>query len=135
MVSPLRKTGASSRGKGYILLEVILAVGIFTLAGMSLVLALNNVADVFVQARTTSEIRSNLETRLSQMRIAPVAPGREKSEPDSQGVVYEQEVALLELVNDDKVILSNLYRMTVTAYWREGKDEMSEKAEVYVYQP
>jgi type II secretory pathway component PulJ len=121
--------------RAYILMEVILAASIFALAGISLATALNNMAKVFVRNRTESEVRVQLETRLAQARITPLVPQREKSEPDAKGIIYEKEVATLEMVNDDKIVLTNLYRLNITARWKEGTDEQVEKAEIYVYQP
>ncbi|GEM_PF-882316 len=138
MVSSMRRKyplRIRRRYTGYILMEVILAVAIFALAGISLVTALNNMASVFVKVRKEEEIRRQLETRMVQTRILPLAPMREKSDPDNNGVVYEKEVALLEISNDDKILLPNLYRISVSAFWKEGNVEQAEKAEIYVYQP
>jgi type II secretory pathway component PulJ len=127
----------SKRGPrhGFILMEVILAAGIFALAGVSLATALNSMAKVFVRARTEAEVRIQLETRLVQARLRPLVPMKEKSEPDEQGIVYEKEVVLMDMANDDKIVLTNLYRLSIAAHWKVGAEEQVEQAEVYVYQP
>ncbi|NJK93390.1 MAG: hypothetical protein HC904_17195 [Blastochloris sp.] len=121
--------------RAYILLEVILAAGIFAVAGISLASALNTMANVYLKARTEAEVRLEMETRLAQARILPLTPMKERSEPDARGVVYEKEVSLLEITNDDKVVLTNLYRLSLRAFWKEGREDQEELAEIYVYQP
>ncbi|MDD5261481.1 MAG: hypothetical protein PHD76_06485 [Methylacidiphilales bacterium] len=126
---------ASARKRAYILLEVMLAAGIFAMAGVGLVVALNDMAHSFTRARKVTAVRIELESRLSGIRIRPLAPGKSKDDPDPNGVVYEQEIAPLELSNDDKIALANLYRVTLKAHWKEGTVDQEEEAEIYVYQP
>jgi len=124
-----------SRSHGYLLMEVMLAVGIFAMAGVGLISGLNELSKTYVQSRRINEIRTNLESQLNNARIMPLVVGKQSLKPDADGVAYETEVALLELTNDDKVVLANLYRLTVTAHWNEGNVPQDEKAEVYIYQP
>ena len=123
-----------SRG-GHMLLEVMLAAGIFSMAGIALVVALNDMAHTFSRARRVTAVRIQLESRLADARVHPLVPLKDKSDPDSTGVVYEREIAPLEITNDDKILLTNLYRITLKARWLEGAVEQEEEAEIYVYQP
>lgn len=128
--------------KGYILMEVMLASGIFVMAGVGLALALNNVSKTFIAARKSSHIRMELASRLAEARILPVAPEKKSEKPDAEGVTYEKEVAALEFKKSNpratlnsNAPLNGFYRITITASWQEGKNPQSEKAEVYVFQP
>jgi type II secretory pathway pseudopilin PulG len=121
--------------RGFVLLEVILAAGIFALAGTSLAVALSNLAKTWHQARQVEAVRVGLESRLAELRVTRLREGNETSDPDARGVVYETTVTRLEISNDEKIVLTGLYEISVSARWREGGEEQREKASVYVYQP
>ena len=123
------------RRRGYILLEVITAAGVFAMAGIGLVVALNDLSHTFIRARRVTAVRVQLESKIAELRVRPLVVTKEKAAPDTEGVVYEKEVELLELQNDDKILLENLYRITIKAYWKEGVEDQEEEAEIYVYQP
>lgn len=125
----------SRRLHGFILLEVILAAGIFAMAGIGFAVALNDMAKVFNRSRIEAEVRLELETRLNRLRLTPLSVNKLADKPDLRGVIYETEVSALEITNDEKFILTNLYKVTITAKWKEGAEEQLEKAELYVYQP
>ena len=124
-----------SARKGYILMEVMLAAGIFAIAGVGLAVALNDIAKTYVQARKVNAIRIELQSRLAEARLVPLSPIKDVSKENTDGVVFKKEIALLEMTNKARTILPGLYRLTLTAEWTEGKEKQEEKAEVYVYQP
>ena len=121
--------------RGVMLLEVMLAVGIFALAGVALVTALNRLAETYTEARRIGHIRLELASRLDEARVLPISVSRKKTEPDAQGVTYEKEEAILPIQNDDKTPVPGLWRITVTARWLTGVTDQQEQAEIYVYQP
>jgi hypothetical protein len=132
----------SKQPKAYILLEVILAAGIFAIAGVGLAVALNNISKTYLQARKLSAIRIELASRLNEARIKPVIPGKETVEKKVQGVTYQKEVAPMEFTRINRVQgqttqipMNGYYRVTILAKWMEGKIEQTETAEVYVFQP
>lgn len=116
-------------------MEVILAAGVFAMAGVGFAVALNDIAKASNLARIESEVRLELQTQINLARLVPLVVRKETTKPNSAGVTYETEVNILEMTNDDKFILQNLYKLTVTARWKQGLQLQEEKAEVYVYQP
>ena len=129
----IHKTSANKHG--FVLMEVILAIGIFAVAGIALAIALNELAKTYHQSRQVEAIRIELESRLAEARVGRIIEGSEKSEPDARGVVYEKTITRLEISNDDKIVLMGLYEISITARWQEGKASQQEKAGIYVYQP
>lgn len=105
------------------------------MAGVGFAVALNDIANASNLARTESEVRLELQTQMNLARLAPLVVGKESSKPDLRGVTYEKEVRILEMTNDDKFILQNLFKLTITARWKQGLKMQEEIAEVYVYQP
>jgi type II secretory pathway component PulJ len=133
MVFAMKTRRTTSRG--FVLMEVILAAGIFALAGIALAMALNDLSKVYHQSRKVEAIRVELESRLAEARVMRVFETREKSDEDVSGVVYEKEVKQLQISNDDKIVLTGLYEISITAKWKEDIGPQEEKAEIYVYQP
>jgi type II secretory pathway component PulJ len=125
----------TTRGHGFVLLEVILATGIFALAGIGLAVALNNLAQTYHQSRQVEAVRIELESRLTEARVGRVREGSEQSEADARGVVYEKIITQLQISNDEQIVLTGLYEISITARWQEGGASQQEKASVYVYQP
>jgi len=112
-----------------------LAVGIFALAGIGIAMAVHDLAAVWHQSRQMDAVRIGLESRLAEARVMSLAEGSETSEPDNRGVVYEKIVTQLPLSNDEKIVLTGLYEIAVTARWKTGAGVQEEKAQIYVYQP
>jgi len=130
------------KNRGYILMEVMLAAGVFAIAGIALALAINNISKTYLEARKLSAIRMGLQSRINEAQIKPVTPGKESEEKAEQGVTYEKEVAPIELMRTNrvqgattKVPMSGYYRVTISAKWKEGNTDQVETAEVYVFQP
>jgi type II secretory pathway component PulJ len=128
------KTGRTTK-RGFVLMEVILAAGIFALAGIALAVALNDLSKVYHQSRKVEAIRVELESRLAEARIMRLYEISEKSDADASGVIYEKEVKQLQLSNEDKIVLTGLYEISITARWKEDSAAQEEKAEIYVFQP
>ena len=134
-------SGSRQFRKAYILMEVMLAAGIFAMAGVGLAVALNNIAKTHIQSRKLSAIRMELDSRLTESRIKPVAAGKETDKPNSSGITYEKEIAPMEFRRLDrksagsKIPLRGIFRVTIYARWLEGAEPQNEKAEIYVYQP
>lgn len=126
-----RKTELRS---GYILLEVLLALGIFSIAVVALAVALNDTISAAVQLQKETKMVWNLESRLNQARLKRFIIGTQKLEPEA-GVSYEQEITQVDLKNEKNQTLNNLYNVKITAKWTEQNVEEVRTAQIYVYQP
>lgn len=123
----------SNRNRGFVLLEVMLATTIFSLAVLGLILALNKVIQTSLDARRQNQIQMQLESRLAFLRTQPLNEGTTKEDPDDTGVTYATEIKLLQIQNQDKTLVPNLYSVAVHASWQEGSDPREDSAEIYVY--
>jgi prepilin-type N-terminal cleavage/methylation domain-containing protein len=123
------------RRQGFTVFEVMIALSIFSLVVVGLATCLNELMDASIQSRREDEILMELETRLSEARRLPLAPGKTELEKDSRGVVYEQEVTVLELQNQRQAQLNGLYQLVIRARWPAGEGNQEREAMVYVYQP
>jgi len=124
-----------ARNSAYILLEVMLATGIFALAGVSLAVALSETISAGARLQRHTQVIWSLESRLNEMRLKPLVLGKEATKPDANGIIYEKEVSLLELKNNKAQPLNGLFNIKITARWKDGKRSMDMEAQTYVYQP
>jgi type II secretion system protein I len=125
-----------SRG-GFTLLEVMLALGLFSFAVLALAGALNKTLDAALLRRRETLVRTGLENTLAELRLQPLQPGRQSTQkPDAQGVIYDTEVKLTDnLETEEKDKLTGIYLVTLTARWKEVGEPQERKVQLYVYQP
>ncbi|MEO7931885.1 MAG: hypothetical protein ABIT76_01880 [Chthoniobacterales bacterium] len=117
-----------------LLLEVMLAVIVFSLAAVSLAVALNESLDAFADVRRQSEIRLQLQSALAEAIGQKLTVGKETLQLGTGTVVYSREVTLLDWKNQKKDPVSNLYQVVIHADWQEGGRKVQREAMQYVFQ-
>jgi hypothetical protein len=124
--------------RGFTLLEVLIALGMFVLAVGGLALALDRAFAASILLRRDDEIRQQVESLIDQSMVLPIdrlVQGLE-SGPDALGVKYATVAEPVEdLVNKDEQVLGGLWKITVRAVWEEGSQEQEWKEEFLRYQP
>ncbi len=121
--------------KGFILLEVMLALLIFCLVVVGLARALGDTSASMLSSNRNSQVRLALQTLLAENRTLPIQIGVQADPPDSTGINYQHEWVQLNLVNGNKAQLSNLYELIVRASWTQGGQQRTQEASIYIYQP
>lgn len=101
--------------RGFTLLEVLMAVGIFAVAAMGLLLALDATLDGAQATQREAMVRNGLANRLALASVGPLRPGRQEEE--DQGVTYRVEVDREEVTNAERTLLRGFWRVRVTAEW------------------
>ena len=126
----------SRGGRGYLLLEVVLAMGIFALAATGYTVALQKAADASDLAAREMQITRILQSALDEA-ISVVTleegelPAQKLEERDIEIVTkYEK---MEEMENQDGQLLQDMWRITVTAYFMQGDTEMSRSAVTWRY--
>jgi len=126
------------RMRGFTLLEVLIALGMFVLAVGGLALALDRAFSASIILRRDDEIRQQVESLVDQAMVLPIdtlVQGIE-SGPDALGIKYATVAEPVEdLVNKDQETLGGIWRITVRAAWEEGGQEQEWKEEFLRYQP
>ncbi len=118
---------------GFMLLEVMIAVGVFAFAVVGLSMALNRILDIEILSGRDQRIRLELESRLAETRAEPLTPGKESLGKDAMGVEYMRIVEELELKNMDDVRLNGMYLLRLEAK-TPNPDDNPPTVEIYVYQ-
>jgi prepilin-type N-terminal cleavage/methylation domain-containing protein len=119
--------------RGFTLIEMVLAITLFSMVAVGAAAALSALADAVTQARLEAHVRQHLATELNLIRGQQLNVGSSKSEPDELGVIYERNIEPLELKNLDDEPLANLHRITVRAVWPKDMKREPVTAEVFFY--
>ena len=125
----------SRRASGMTLLEVVLALAVFSIAALALVGTLNKVAEVGVESQRLLEVEQQLESLVDEYSKAPqVTEMDEQIKPGQDGVAYRVVVQLVkDLKNQDGRFLQNTYRIQAFARWNEGGGPIELQAETLRY--
>jgi hypothetical protein len=117
---------------GMVLLEVIVALTIFTGVAFALVMALDAATEAGTDRNRVDAATLGLENRMAQLANAPLAPTRRDLPADPTGIVYHLDVAPETLEDANRKSFSGFYRVTLRASW--GPDRDKELSQLF-YQP
>ena len=120
------------------LLEVVLAIGVFAIAVTGFVVALQKTSDLGFQTRREMRLTRLLESALAKAMSQPVLEEKTESEPveemANEGMQMETTVEpMTEIENEDGQILQEMYRIKVRASWFEGASPQEMTAETWRY--
>lgn len=130
MISPVH-----NKTYAFTLLEMVISLAIFSFAIIGLLSVLQNSIGATSQIERKSHIRRNLESRLAEIRSQFLQPGKQSTERDLFGVIYEAEIVPLELIDQKQQPLTGFFKITIRAKWREGNNDREDECEVIAYQP
>ena len=124
--------------KGFLLLEVLLALGVFGIAATGFAVALHKTADLAATAQRKLKMTRLLESALAEAMSYPVLEEGTTSvavdEMSDQGLEIETTVELLEeMENEDGQLLQEMYRIEVVARWFENGQSREQLAETWRY--
>ncbi len=124
--------------KGFLLLEVLLALGVFGIAATGFAVALHKTADLASTAQRKLKMTRLLESALAEAMSYPVleegTTSVEVDEMSDQGLEIETTIELLpEMENEDGQLLQEMYRIEVVARWFENGQSFEQTAETWRY--
>jgi type II secretory pathway component PulJ len=124
--------------KGFLLLEVLLAMGVFGIAATGFAVALHRTADLASTAQRKLKMTRLLESALAEAMSYPVLEEGTTSvaveEMTDQGLEIETTIELLpEMENEDGQLLQEMYRIEVVARWFESSVQQEQSAETWRY--
>lgn len=131
----LRRLPMALARRGMTLMEVVLALAVFSLAAVALVGTLNRIAESGIDARKLLEIDQDLESLIDEYSKVPQIQERdEQIKPGADGVAYRILIKQVkDLKNKDGRFLQNTFRIQVTARWNEGFGPVEVQAETLRY--
>lgn len=125
----------SRPARGYLLLEVVLAMGIFALAATGFTIALQKAADASDMAAREMQVTRMLQSSLDAAISIPVLEEGETSEKleERQMEIVTKYEKMEEMENQDGQLLQDMWRITVTAYFLQGNTELERTAVTWRY--
>lgn len=123
--------------RGFVLLESILALALFSAIAVGFTTAIQQVGTAAARAGEQMRIQRMLETLLTEAsKATEFEPGEEGLGPDHKDVYYTRIIEELELENMDGQPLNNMYRIAILAEWTDSLgNDSSRVAELVRYEP
>lgn len=120
--------------RGFTLTEAIVALGIFAFAVVGLGIALDGVLEAGHMARQESLARQMIESRLAEIQARPALQEGEQSQAASErGVALREEIEPVNATGIDGQALTGLWKVRLTASWKDGGTDSEQVAEIVVY--
>lgn len=127
--------------RGFLLLEVILALMVFGIAATGFAVALNQMGKAANNAQQELRITRILESALEEaMSLPTLEEGSSTVVVPDTDIEIDTTIELLkEIENQDGQLLQEMYRVNVTAYWFADNEWQERSAETWrfgrMYQP
>lgn len=134
-VMPHATHGRSRRGRGYILFELVLALGIFAVAVLGLAKSLNQALETANLLKRDQIIRIGMRNFLEEIRRKPLAEMSTSTTDTTYGVTYTSSTEPLTLRTTNGGTLNDLYNLTIkaTSSFNDAPEEAT--LSIYVYKP
>ena len=126
---------SNARRQGMTLLEVVLALAVFSIAALALVGTLNQIAEAASESQILLEVEQNLESLIDEYGKMPqMRELEEEIKPGSDGVAYRVKVETVkDLRNKDGRFLQDMFKITAIARWNDGGGVMELQADSMRY--
>ncbi|MCB1224691.1 MAG: hypothetical protein KDK99_02660 [Verrucomicrobiales bacterium] len=130
------RTAAPGAG-GFVLLEIVMALGLFALVAVGMTQALDQISQTSKLARQEAQLMRAMESALAEVMHQPVFEQASYSFPESDdGVDATAAVQRVELFTEDEALLDHMYLIHVEAWIKDGSEEILRRSiETYVYSP
>jgi prepilin-type N-terminal cleavage/methylation domain-containing protein len=126
-----------ARSRGFLLLEMILALAIFGMAATGFTVALNRMAKVAALSQAEMRVARFMDSALDETLSLPVLEeGETETEIGETGreIKFVTTVELLdELENEEGQLLQEMYRIEVRATWVGNGERQERVAETWRY--
>jgi hypothetical protein len=118
-----------------VLLEVMMALVIFTMVAFSLVVALYSAFDAEEKRNQIDLAVRGLNNQLALLHSARLLPGEQDAPDDGTGIAYHITVAQEQMQDQKMQPVPNMYRATITATWILHNQPDEREVSALVYQP
>jgi type II secretory pathway pseudopilin PulG len=130
-----QKIQSKQRHGGFLLLEVVLALGIFTSAAIGFALALQKAADASNLIEREMQITRVLQSSLYEALATPqLEEGKNTQSLKEREMEIDTEIEKLEKIeNQDGKLLQDMWLIKVTANWLENGKNKQRSVETWRY--
>ena len=127
----------TSRSQGFVLLEIVLAIGLFSIVAVSMTRALDQVARTSRAARSEGQVLRVLESVLAEVVHQPkLKVGGVHFDAGADGVEADASIEHIELLTRNKQKLDHMFLIQVKAWIPDGRSRLfAREMKTYVYSP
>lgn len=128
----------SSQSGGFALLEIILAMALFSMVAVGMTKALDQIAQTTKSSRQEAQVLRVLESVLAEIAHQPeLKPSTLTFPKTGDGIDAAASIEKVRLFTQDQVELDKMFRIRAEAWLAEGASRRSLKRqmETYVYSP
>ncbi|HXM02258.1 MAG TPA: hypothetical protein VN939_06625 [Chthoniobacterales bacterium] len=126
---------STANRSGFVLWEMLLALGIFCMGAIALTSALQQAVDTVILIHDESEVRQDLESILAEATVNKLQPGKTAIFMGDRRIQYEREVVSLSAKNSRGQPVANLWQVTVRASWSARNRVRTSQAQQVLFQP
>ena len=120
--------------RGFTLFEVLIALGVFSIAVTGLAIGLQSAVEAALSARERAVSRFVIESRLAAAMTDPPLDGkREIDGRTNNGISVVETFEQVELLDTNGQIIPGMWKLRVTA--KAGRGGVEETAEILVFRP
>ena len=125
------------REHGFVLLEIIMAIALFSIVAVAMTRALDQIAKTSKAAQREGQVMRVLESVLAEVVHEPeLKAGSEHFEVGADGVAADATIQHIELLTRNKARLDHMFEIHVKAWITDGRAHlMQREMKTYVYSP
>ena len=133
----MKHTCTASSAPGFALLEIILALALFSLVAVGMTQAIVGIAKTSNQARQEAQVLRVLESVLAEVAHQPEFKATSITfNPTADGIDASATIEKVKLITKDKVELDHMFRIRAEAWITDGRARRLKRSmETYVYSP
>ena len=129
-----KKCFHKGRRGGWLLMEVVIALGIFSTAVVAFIVALNKTAELSLLARQESMVSRLVEGAIMEAATSPeMKEEKYEYQLDEMDMKISVETKPIDLYNKDKAKLEDMWLVQVRASWMENGEEKEQTVETWRY--
>lgn len=123
--------------RGFVLLEIIFAIGLFSIVAVSMVRALDQIATTSKLAKREGQVMRVLESVLAEVVHQPLLKaGSVHFDAGADGVEADATIESIKLLTRNKAELDHMFLITAKAWIPDGRNKLIQRSmETYVYSP
>jgi len=121
--------------QGMVLLELVIALFVFTVVAFSLVMALNASMDAAQERNEIAAAVSGLNNQAVLLCSGQISPSDKDLPADGSGIVYHLTIEPEQVQDQKSQLVPNLYRATITAKWKSAAQNEDRSISELIYQP
>lgn len=121
--------------RGFILMEVMLGVAIFSMGVLALGQCVNHCVQAEVLQKEDRIARVALANRMAEIEGGAVDSSKNREDELKgmfKGITIQQKVSQVHLKNENKQELAGLYQVDLEAVWKSGGEKQSKALSIYV---